>query len=50
MCGKYNINQGIDGFILFPALNIVPKLVIFQLVACLRTKFGNVEAVDTLQV
>ena len=24
--------------------------VIFQIVACLRTKFGNVEAIDRLQI
>jgi len=25
-------------------------VVIFQVVACLRTKFGNVEAIDRLQI
>ena len=31
-------------------MKIVPMFVIFQLVTCLRTNFGNVEAVDRLQI
>jgi len=50
ICGNYSINQGIDGFISFPARNITPTFVIIQLAACLRTEFGNVEAVDSLQI
>jgi len=31
-------------------MKIVSMFVIFQIVACLHTKFGNVEAVDRLQI
>jgi len=47
-CSNYNISQDIDGFTSFQAIKIVSMFVIFQIVACLRTKFGNVEPVDRL--
>jgi len=43
-------SHSIDGFISFQAIKIVPMFAIFQIVACLRTKFVNVEAVDRLQI
>jgi len=41
-CSNYSISQGIDGFICFHGIKILSIFVIFQIVACLRTKFGNV--------
>ena len=49
-CSNYSISQGIDGFISFQEIQIVSMFVIFQIVACLRTKFGNVEAIDRQQI
>jgi len=50
LCSNYSISQGIGGFISFQTMKIVSMFAICQLVACLRTKFGNVEAVDRLQI
>jgi len=50
VCCNYSLSQGIDGFISFQAIKIVSMFVIFQIVACLRTKFGNIEAIDRLQI
>jgi len=50
LCNNYSISQGVDGFISFQTMKIVSMFVIFQIVACLRTKFGNVETVDRLQI
>jgi len=50
ICSNYSISQGIDGFISFQAMNIAPIFLLFQLCACLRMKFGNVEAVGRLQI
>jgi len=49
LCSNYSISQGVDGFMSFKAIKIVSMFAIFQIVACLRAKFGNVEAVDRLQ-
>jgi len=49
-CSIYSISQGIDRFISYQAIKIVPMFITFQIVACLRRKFGNVEAVDRLQI
>ena len=42
--------EDVDGFISFQTMKIVSMFVVFQIVACLHTKFGNVEAVDRLQI
>jgi len=47
---NHSISQGIDGFIFFREIQVVPMFVIVQIVACLRTEFGNVEAIDRLQI
>jgi len=49
-CSNHSISQGIDGFVSFQEIKIVSMFVIFQIVACLRTKFVNVEAIDRLQI
>ena len=50
ICSNYSINQGFDEFVSFQAMNIAPIFYLFQLVACLCMKFGNVEAIDRLQI
>jgi len=47
---KYNFNQGVDGFTTFQKMNIAPTFLFYQLIACLRMKFGNVEAVGRLLI
>jgi len=42
------MNKGIGGFIIsFQAMNVASMFLIFQLVACLHMKFGNVEMVGS---
>jgi len=50
LCSNYSIRQGVDRFISFQAIKIVSMFVIYQIVVCLCTKFGIVEAVDRLQI
>jgi len=50
LCSNNSISQGADGFISFQAIKIVSMFVIFQIIACLHMKFGNVEAADKLQI
>jgi len=50
LSSHHSISQDIDGFISFQEIKIVSMFVLFQIVACLHTKFGNVEAVDRLQI
>jgi len=45
---KNNINQGVDGLKTFQAMNNVPIILGFQLVACLHMKFSKIYAVGRL--
>jgi len=45
MSSKYSINQGIDGFPTFQAMNTAPIFLFLQLGACSRMKFDKVGAV-----